>query len=99
MDEISFRTWLSCSGQNKKVQCDTVSRLKTLQHELGSCDLDDEYSRDACNTLFAALENKGQNDIMRSYGSVKLPIGKYTLSTYRYALNLYVRFRKEQTGS
>lgn len=96
MDEINFRNWLSGSGKSRKVQCDTVSRLKALQRELGACDLDDEYNRDACNRILAALQKKGENDIMRSYGDVKLPIGQYTLSTYRYALNMYIKFRKDQ---
>lgn len=96
MDEIGFRTWLANAEKNKKVQADAVSRLKTLQRELGSCDLDNEYNTDGCDNILAALQNKGENDLMRSYGEVKLPIGKYTLSTYRYALNMYIQFRKSQ---
>lgn len=96
MDEIGFRTWLANAGKNRKVQADAVSRLKTLQRELGSCDLDNEYNSDGCANILAALHNKGENDLMRSYGDVKLPIGKYTLSTYRYALNMYIRFRESQ---
>jgi len=96
MDEVGFRNWLSYSGRSKKVQSDTISRLKTLQRELGFCDLDVAYERDQCAHIFAALAHKGENAVMRSYGDVKLPIGKYTLSTYRYALNLYIQFRNEQ---
>ena len=96
MDEIGFRAWLSSAGKDRKVQCDAVSRLKTLQRELGACDLDNEYSKDRCANILAALKSKGENDIMRSFGDVKLPIGKYTLSTYRYALNMYIQFREDQ---
>lgn len=96
MDEISFRTWLANSPKTKKVQADTISRLKTLQRELGSCDLDNEYNTDGCANILSALKNKGENDVMRSYGEVTLPIGKYTLSAYRYALNMYIKFRKSQ---
>lgn len=96
MDETGFRNWLSRSGKNKKMQSDAVSRLRTLQRELGACDLDDEYDHDACTRMLAALQNKGENETMRSYGTVNLPVGRYTLGTYRYALNLYIRFREEQ---
>ncbi|MBO5869086.1 MAG: hypothetical protein J6Q54_09270 [Oscillospiraceae bacterium] len=96
MDEIGFRSWLIHIGKNKKVQADAISRLKTLQRELGACDLDDEYSADGCSSILAALQSKGENDAMRSFGAVHLPIGKYTLSTYRYALNMYIQFRNSQ---
>ncbi|MBQ9845299.1 MAG: hypothetical protein IJO54_04370 [Oscillospiraceae bacterium] len=96
MDEIGFRNWLSNTGNNKKVQADAVSRLKTLQRELGFCDLDIEYNANKCANILAALKDKGENELMRSYGKVNLPIGKYTLSTYRYALNLYIHFRESQ---
>lgn len=96
MDELSFKQWLAASGKNKKVQADTVSRLRTLQRELGISDLEEEYGRDSCGRILSALQHKGENEIMRSYGAVNLPIGRYTLSTYRYALNLYIRFRREQ---
>lgn len=93
MDEVGFRNWLSQSGKSKKLQSDAVSRLKALQRELGACDLDEEYSKDACGRILAALRNKGENEIMLSYGTVKLPVGRYALGTYRYALNLYIHFR------
>jgi|BioPla2DNA2_1021312.scaffolds.fasta_scaffold34667_2 hypothetical protein len=92
MNEIDFRHWLSKSDRSKKVQQDIVSRLKTLRRAFNNCDLDVEYKKDKCESLFKALENKGINDEMKKYGDVRLPIGKYTLSVYRYALRLYVKF-------
>ena len=92
MDEIGFRNWLKDSNKNKKVQGDIVSRLKTLQRELGYCDLDVEYEKDRCKNIFDALDNKGENDIMKTYGSVKLPIGQFSLSVYRYALRTYIKY-------
>lgn len=94
MDEIGFRNWLCASDKSKKVQSDTVSRLKTLQRELGYCDLDEEYERDGCGRILAALSKKGENEIMRSYGEVKLPVGQFTLGAYRYALRTYIRYRE-----
>lgn len=96
MDEIGFRSWLSNSNKNPKVQSDTISRLKTIQRELGNIDIDEEYVKDKCERLLSAFSNKGLNEIMAGYGKVKLPIGKYTLSTYRYALNMYIQFLKNE---
>ena len=95
MNEVDFRNWLAKSDKSKKVQSDIVSRLKTIQREMGNCDLDAEYNNNKCETLFKAFENKGVNDTMRKYGTVKLPIGQYTLSVYRYALRIYIQFLEE----
>jgi hypothetical protein len=96
MNEVNFRNWLAKSDKSKKVQSDIVSRLKTIQREMGKCDLDLEYNHDKCETLFKAFENKGVNDTMKRYGTVKLPIGQYTLSVYRYALRIYIKFLEEK---
>lgn len=92
MDEIEFRSWLAATGKSKKMQSDTVSRLKCIQRELGNCDLDIEFKNDKCESLLLALSHKGENDAMQSFYPVKLPIGKDALNTYKYALRLYLRF-------
>lgn len=95
MDELGFKRWLFNRKIDKKIQSDIVSRLKAIQRELGNCDLDIEYKKDKCEHIVNALSHKGENEYMESYGVVKLPIGKYSLSTYRYALNMYLRFLEE----
>ena len=75
MDEIGFRTWLASSGKNRKVQADAVSRLKTLQRELGCCDLDNAYSTDGCAKILTALKNKGNSFFIFVF--LPLQIGKY----------------------
>lgn len=88
-----FKNWLEKNGKNQRVAANAISRLKTLQREL-SIDLDSEYQKNQCKTILAALSNKGQNEVMESYGDVNLPIGKYSLSAYRYALKHYIDFKK-----
>lgn len=92
MDEIGFRNWLATTGKSRKMQSDAVSRLKAIQRELGNCDLDSEYKNDCCHKLLSALDHKGINESMESFGSVNLPIGKYSLSSYKYALRMYITF-------
>ena len=92
MDEVNFRTWMSSNGVNSKVISDTISRLKRLEKELKNCDVDEEYRADKCERIFSALANNGNNEIMRSFKSANLPIGKYYMSTFRYALKKYVDF-------
>ena len=96
MDEVSFRSWLSRKGVTPKVISDTVSRLKRLEKEMGHCDIDEEYRCDECRRIFSALKNNGNNEIMNSYQPVNLPIGKYYMSTFRYALNKYVDFIQQK---
>ena len=75
---------------------DTVSRMKTLQRELG-VNLDDEFKKDKCETIMNALTvNKGDNDIMKKYGDVNLPIGKFTLGTYRYSLKSFIAYKESR---
>lgn len=99
MNEVDFRNWLAKSNKNKKVQSDIVSRVKAIQREMGNCDLDVEYNNDKCKTLLEAFKNKGLNDTMEQFGAVNLPIGKYSLGAYSYALRIYIQFLETQSQS
>ena len=72
----------------------TQETAESLEEQLGDLLNNSSISEEVYENDI--LKNKGENDIMRSYGDVKLPIGKYTLSTYRYALNMYIQFRENQ---
>ena len=93
MDAVSFRAWLINNGVKSKVATDTVSRVKKLKKEINNCDIDAHYKRDRCAYLLSLFFNKGQNEQMQQYKNCALPIGKYTLSTYSYALRKYIAFR------
>lgn len=93
MDENEFREWLKSNGKNKRVISDSISRMRTLQRELG-VNLENEYKKDKCETIMRALAiDKGENDIMKQYGAVNLPIGKFTLGAYRYSLKNYISYK------
>ena len=94
MNEVEFRGWLESNGKNRRVVSDSVSRMRTLQRELG-INLDEEYSKDECESIMNALSiNKGENEYMKKYGDVNLPIGKFTLGAYRYSLKNYISYKK-----
>lgn len=97
MNEMDFRTWLFHKGFNKKVVSDIVSRLKRIERELNYCDIDMEYRKDECSTLLSLFRTKGINRQMNAI-KTSLPIGKYQLSTYKYALQKYIAFLSETTS-
>lgn len=96
MKEIEFRQWLFKNEVNKKMQSDTVSRLKRFERINGQIDIEEEYKKDKCKFLYSLFENKGINDNMKKMGDTGLPIGKYQLSTYKYALSLYIKFLQSE---
>lgn len=96
MNEIDFRIWLFRQGVNKKVASDTVSRIKRIERETNYCDIDIEYRKNKCSVLLALFKNKGINEQMNAL-ETSLPIGKYQLSTYKYALKKYIAFLTETT--
>lgn len=96
MNEIDFRIWLSQQGVNKKVSRDMVSRLKRIERDINRCDIDIEYRKDECSTLLSLFRNKGINEQMNVL-ETSLPVGKYQLSTYKYALQRYISFLQEST--
>lgn len=92
LQEIEFRNWLISTGYKAKIVSDTISRLKRLEHELDNCDIDEEYHRDKCHYLLSLFVKMGKNDAMAKYHNTNLPIGKYYMNTYRYALRKYILF-------
>ena len=92
MNELEFRRWLIENSINKKMQSDFISRIKKIEHEIENCDIDEQYRSDKCKYLFSLFRNKGINEDMRKYGDINLPIGKYQLSVYKYAIKKYVEF-------
>lgn len=95
MNEFDFRNWLDKKGINKKLQSDYISRLKRIEKELNYCDIDEHYSIDKCKYLLSLFKKMGNNEEMKKYSNSRLPIGKYYMSTYRYALNKYIKFLDE----
>lgn len=99
MNEVEFRNWLTNKGVNNKVAGDTISRLKRVEREIENCDIDEQYRSDRCSYLSNLFLDMGNNNEMKKYSNVNLPVGKYYMSTYRYALKRYVEFCDEITSS
>lgn len=95
MNEVMFRKWLIDNGCDRKVTGDTISRLKKLEHS-ASCDIDVEFQKDGFSFLFSLFKNKGENERMAALEDNELPVGKYHLSTYKYALNMYLKYKNEE---
>lgn len=74
------------------MQSDLVSRLKRFERAIENCDIDEQYRSDKYRYLFSLFENKGINQAMGKFDNVDLPIGKYQLSIFKYALNKYSQF-------
>ncbi len=95
MNEVEFKNWLVNNDVNKKVRSDIVSRIKKIEKEIENCDIDEQYRSDGCEYLMSLFANMGLNEKMKKYQNVNLPIGKYHMNTFRYAIKHYVRFCDE----
>lgn len=92
MNEVEFKNWQSKKGVNKKVQSDTISRLKRIEKEINNCDIDEQYRSDRCEYLMSLFSNMGLDSEMKKYPNVDFPIGKYTMNTFKHAIRQYVSF-------
>lgn len=95
MNEMDFKDWLNKKNYSKKMISDTVSRIKKIERIANYIDIDDEYTKDNCEYLLSIFHSKGENEEMKKLDSSSLPIGKYQLSTYKYAVSIYLRFLKK----
>lgn len=96
MDIIYFNNWLIKQNKNKKVISDTISRIKKIELLIGNS-IDEQYKKDSCDFLLSIFDNKGINDKMNNFiinSNVSMPIGKYHLSAYKYAVNTYINYLK-----
>ena len=92
MDEINFRNWLIENKKTKKVVSDISSRLRRVEIEVNNCDIDEQYQKDKCKYLLSLFKKMGKNDNLKKYNDINLPVGRYYMSTYSYAIKLYIKF-------
>lgn len=95
MNEVDFKNWLVKENVNQKVRSDIVSRIKKIEKEIENCDIDEQYHSDRCEYLMSLFLNMGLNDKMKKFSNANFPIGKYHMSTFRYAIRYYVSFCDE----
>ena len=98
MNAIDFIVWLKAKETSSKLCSDYVSRLKRVERSISDCDLDDEYTKDRCQYLLSLFLHTGRNEEMRKRMIGDLPIGKYYLSAFSYAIRKYIVFKDESTG-
>ena len=81
-------------GQNvsKKVCSDHIARLKRIEKSIEFCDLDDEYEKDKCESLLKLLSKKNNDEELKKRIIGHLPVGKYTMNTFKYSLRKYINY-------
>ena len=97
MDESGLRNWLTQQGVNPKLISDIVSRLKKLCRDF-SIDLDKEYQTDGGTRVLNLFNKKGDGLGAISQNST-VPIGRYSLATYKLAVKKYLVYLSEQEHS
>ncbi len=95
MRDLEFKLWIDKNKYNKKVVSDITSRLKRIEREFNFIDIDFEYENNDCSYLLGLLKNSGNNEHIKKYKNLSLPLGKCCLSTYSYAIRLYIKYRME----
>ena len=98
MNEIDFTLWLKTKDTPAKLCSDLISRLKRVERSIRDCNLDVEYAKDRCAHLLSLFLQTGRNKKMREMMIGNLPIGKYHLSSYSYAVRKYITFKDETTN-
>ena len=93
MNELEFKIWLDKNSYSKKMQSDIVSRIKKLERANNFTDIEETIKIDNGLYLLSIFRNKGINEDMAKLNTSYLPIGKYQLSTYKYAVKLYLKFK------
>lgn len=94
MRKDEFRNWLIDHGYAKKTAGDFCSRIARVCREMG--DLDAAYNEDRCEFILSCFEHRGINPNMELFDQINLPIGAYSLATYKYAVKKYIEFLDEQ---
>ncbi len=93
MNEIDFKIYLTKQNVNKKVISDHISRLKRIERSLKNCDLDEEYEKDKCTSLSNLFSSKVKHESFQNIMTFPLPIGAYTMSTFKYSIKKYVDYK------
>lgn len=99
MNEFDFYIYLRKKEVSKKICSDNISRLKRVEKCIANCDLDKEYYKDRCNNLLSYFERKGENDKIKKVLIGNLPVGNYTMNTFKCAIRKYVNFMDEYTDA
>lgn len=94
MDESGFRHWLVRQKCSPKLISDSVCRIRKLRKDF-NLDFDAAYKLDKGVALLSLFDRKGA-----TLGSINpqstVPIGNYSLATYKLAVKKYFSFLQAQ---
>ncbi len=93
MNEIGFRKYLFDLKTPKKVVSDHVSRLKRIEKSILNCDLDEEYDKNECVQLLKLCEKNYDLSKLDLEIVAPLPIGNYSMNTFKHSIKKYCQFR------
>ena len=95
MREAEFREWLLEVDKKSKAQTsDNVSRVKRIEKAFTDtdgtlCDVDKEYEKDGCASLFERLATKNRTNLPEQ---MNLPHDMMGLSRLKSSLRKYIEF-------
>jgi len=95
MNENGFYLYLRNLGMSTKVSRDNISRIKRVEKSIKNCDVDEEYLNDRCESLLNLFSKKVEIEEIKKVHIGTLPIGSYTMNTYKYAIRKYVAFKDD----
>lgn len=95
MNENGFYIYLRNLGMSTKVSRDNISRIKRVEKSIKNCDIDEDYRLDKCESLMNLFNKKIEIEEIKKVLIGRLPIGSYTMNTYKYAIRKYVAFMDE----
>lgn len=91
MDEVGFLNFLRSKGIDKKICSDHISRIKRVEKCIADCEIEEEYRKDRCSQLLSYFEKKSSEKIKKVL-IAPLPIGRYSMNTFRYSIKRYIEF-------
>ena len=95
MNDNGFYIYLINLGMSTKVSRDNISRLRRVEKSIKNCDIDEEYRKDKCESLLSLFNKNADLEDINKVLIGTLPIGSYTMNTYKYAIRKYVTFRDD----
>ncbi len=101
LKENDFHEWLlNIDKRDIKQARDCVSRARRIERAASEyfqieIDLDDEYMKDNCETIFGILS---ADKVKRADKSINLPMNDKGLTSLKSTLKKYVRFCRENLG-
>lgn len=99
MDVNGLYIYLLNSGLSIKVSKDIISRINRLEKVIINFDIEQEYLKNECKNILDLLSKNADVHKLKKMLTGKLPIGNYTMNTYKYAIRKYVKFKNQEKNT